>query len=85
MLRVVLPVPDRSWLRAEDSEALDTVAACGEAIKRALHVMRTPVCVYVVLEMRSGARGERRGVTPDEGVRDARGGDTGGVCDVKRP
>ncbi|KAJ7676499.1 hypothetical protein B0H14DRAFT_3065241 [Mycena olivaceomarginata] len=25
-LRVVLPVPDRSWLRAEDSEELDTAA-----------------------------------------------------------
>jgi hypothetical protein len=27
MLRVVLPVPDRSWLRAEDSDELDTVAS----------------------------------------------------------
>jgi hypothetical protein len=34
-LRVVVPVPDRSWLRAEDSEALDTIAAGGEVITAA--------------------------------------------------
>jgi hypothetical protein len=32
MLRVVLPVPDTSWLRAEDDEALDTLAAGREVI-----------------------------------------------------
>ncbi|KAJ7865117.1 hypothetical protein B0H14DRAFT_3133466 [Mycena olivaceomarginata] len=36
ILRVVLPVPDRSWLRAEDSEALDTIGAGGEVITAAL-------------------------------------------------
>jgi hypothetical protein len=33
MLRVVLPVPHRSWLRAQDSEALNTGAA-GGAVRR---------------------------------------------------
>ncbi|KAJ7810020.1 hypothetical protein B0H14DRAFT_3151375 [Mycena olivaceomarginata] len=32
MLRVVLPVPDTSWLRAEDNQALDTVAAGKEVL-----------------------------------------------------
>lgn len=34
-LRVVLPLPDRSWLRMEDSEALDMVAAGAEVITAA--------------------------------------------------
>jgi hypothetical protein len=32
MLRVVFPVPDTSWLRAEDNQALDTVATGREVI-----------------------------------------------------
>jgi hypothetical protein len=35
MLRVVLPVPDMSWLRAEDNQVLDTVAAGKEVITMA--------------------------------------------------
>jgi hypothetical protein len=60
MVRVVLPVPDRSWLGAEDNEALDAVAAgremktvargmgsgCCRCCEREGHCMQAPgVCV----------------------------------------
>jgi hypothetical protein len=43
MLRVVLPVPDRSWLRAEDNEGLDTVAA-GREMKTVARGMENGCC-----------------------------------------
>ncbi|KAJ7798052.1 hypothetical protein B0H14DRAFT_2908363, partial [Mycena olivaceomarginata] len=53
MLRVVPPVPDTSWLRAEDNQALDTVAAGREVItrgtgdgERLLQVLRTRGVVH---------------------------------------
>jgi hypothetical protein len=43
MLRVVLPVPDRSWLRAEDNEVLDMVAA-GREVKTVARGMGSGGC-----------------------------------------
>ncbi|KAJ7301395.1 hypothetical protein DFH08DRAFT_993776 [Mycena albidolilacea] len=55
MLRVVLPVPDRSWLGAEDSEALDTVTtgdnrAAGDGER--LSLLRARGVVRAALRMR---------------------------------
>jgi hypothetical protein len=57
MLRVVLPVPDRSWLGAEDGEELDTVATgggdnWGAGDGKRLSLLRARGVVRAVLRMR---------------------------------
>ncbi|KAJ7810023.1 hypothetical protein B0H14DRAFT_3151376 [Mycena olivaceomarginata] len=74
MLRVVLPVPDTSWLRAEDNQALDTVAAGKEVLgtRGVVHASALRACGSGRVVLAGDAFGTR-------------GGDKSGAGDGKRP